>query len=112
MKLTTEQFEALKPYEEYFRTAVNAQWARHPGRSALELIHEIYQNATKTTTRLNLGCNHCILRLLSDTGRMYFADKDERSKLEVAVKDSLTTEPVKVEVKTEKPKRKYTRKQK
>lgn len=112
MKLTTEQFEALKPYEEYFRTAVNAQWARHPGRSALELIHEIYQSATKTTTRLNLGCNHCILRLLTDTGRMYFADKEERSKVEVAFKESLIPVPVKVAVKTDKPKRKYNRKQK
>lgn len=109
MRLTEEQFNALAPYQSNFETMVRSKWARHPGSAALDLIHEIYCQVTGSTQKLNKGCSHCIMRLLTDMGRIFLADLDEMKRTEVAVKESLTTESTKVEVKT---KRKYNRKTK
>lgn len=98
MRLTDEQFNALLPYEKHFETAVKAKWARHPGLSALDLIQDIYTKVTGDPTKLNKGCNRCVLNLLTDMGNIFLADREERRK-EVAVKESLTTEPIKTEVK-------------
>lgn len=77
MKLTTNQYEALAPYEAYFKTAVNSNWARHPGQTALEAIHSVYTQVTKEPRRLNGSCQSCILNLLKDMGTIYLADKEE-----------------------------------
>lgn len=114
MKLTQQQFDALTPYEENFRTMVRSKWARHPGSAALDLIHAIYVQVTGNTQRLNKGCQHCIMRLLTDMGRIYLADLEERNMVvkkslttakKVDVAETETTNPVKVEVKTETKKR-------
>lgn len=115
MKLTQQQFDALTPYEENFRTMVRSKWARHPGSAALDLIHAIYVQVTgNNTQRLNKGCQHCIMRLLTDMGRIYLADLEERNMVvkkslttakKVDVAKTETTNPVKVEVKTETKKR-------
>ena len=116
MRLTDEQFNALLPYEKHFETAVKAKWARHPGLSALDLIQDIYTKVTGDKTKLNKGCNRCVLNLLTDMGNIFLADREERRKMieetikeetgidvnvvrEVSVKESLTTEPIKTEVK-------------
>lgn len=115
MKLTDEQFKALAPYQSNFETMVRSKWARHPGAAALDLIHKIHCQVTGSTQKLNKGCQHCIMRLLSDMGRIYLADLEERNMAvkktltatkKVDVAETETTNPVKVEVKT---KRKYTR---
>lgn len=110
MKLNNEQFEALKPYEQHFLTAVRSRWSRNPGSAALDTINEIYCAVTGSKLRLNKGCNHCVLTLIADMGAIYLADKKEREQKSVAVKESLTTAPVKVEVKTKKRTTKKTRK--
>ena len=46
---------------------------------------------------------------MTEMGKIFLADRDEMKRIEVAVKESLTTEPTKVDVKT---KRKYNRKPK
>lgn len=106
MKLTQQQFDALTPYEENFRTMVRSKWTRNPGSAALDLIHAIYVQITGNTQRLNKGCQHCIMRLLTEMGTIYLADLEERKRIETerkaVVKESLTTDPVKVEVKTNK----------
>lgn len=79
MKLDEEQFKALEAYESHFNTAVNARWSRHPGERALQVIHGIYTQVTGDTRRLNSGCQSCILHLLQDCGRLYFAEKAERA---------------------------------
>lgn len=78
MKLTEQQFKTLADYEPYFDTAVRSSWARHPGQTALKEIHGIYTAATGDRRRLNGSCQSCILHLLQDCGRLYFADKAER----------------------------------
>lgn len=77
MTFTEEQLEILSAWEKNFYTAVKAQWARNPGRAALQTIHSIYSSATGDKTRLNDNCQHCTTRLLSDCGTIYFRDKEE-----------------------------------
>ena len=77
MTFTEQQLKDLSPWEDNFRTAVNAQWARNPGRSGLKVIYDIYTAATGDTRRFNDNCNHCILSLLQDCGRIYFQDINE-----------------------------------
>lgn len=107
MRLTEEQYMALLPYKQNFSTAVNSKWARNPGSSGLDLIHRIHMEVIGRGYKLNKGCSHCIMRLLTEMGEVFLADYEER--VREAIKESLTTEPVKVE---DKPKRKYTRKPK
>ena len=77
MTFTEEQLKALSPWEENFRTAVNAQWARNPGTQGLKVIWQIFTETTGDTRRFNDNCNHCILSLLQDCGRLYFHDTIE-----------------------------------
>ena len=109
MKLTKEQFDALAPYEKHFDSAVNHRWTRFPGGAALDLIHDILHQVTGLNLPLNKCCSHCILELMTEMGKIFLADRDEIKMAEVAVKESLTTDPVKVEVnrkKVRKPKTK------
>lgn len=77
MKLTEEQFNALLPYEKNFETMVRHRWARNPGSSALDLMNDIYEQVTGTKNKLNKGCQHCIMRLLTELGTIFLADLEE-----------------------------------
>ena len=77
MRFTEEQIKTLSQWEDNFRTAVNAQWARNPGKSGLRVIWEIFTQVTGDQRRFNDNCNHCILSLLTDCGRIYFKDITE-----------------------------------
>lgn len=79
MKLNDEQYKALEQYERHFSTAVNARWSRNPGTRALQVISSIYREATGDSRHTNFGCQTCILHLLQDCGRLYFAEKEARS---------------------------------
>ena len=61
-------------------TALNADWAKNPGRTALQTIHQVYTTATGSRVRFSDSCNHCILTLLRECGRVYFRDKEEIEK--------------------------------
>lgn len=106
MKLTDEQFQTLSQYETQLRTAVRSRWARFPGTSAMAKIHKIHNEVFKRKTVLNSSCSSCVLRLLTEIGTVYFADKTEREKvISVQVEDVELPVQEKVEVKTDKPKR-------
>ena len=68
----------LRPYEEYFRTAVRADYARNPGAAALGRMETIYMEISGSGTRVNKGCGRCILRLMKDLGALYFAYKERK----------------------------------
>ena len=107
MRFTEEQLNTLSAWEDNFRTAVNAQWARNPGKSGLRVIYDIYTSATGDQRRFNDNCNHCILSLLQDCGRIYFQDKQELALRNIPAKavevSQEAADPVKkVEVKTTK----------
>ena len=104
MTFSEEQLKTLSPWEEHFRTAVNAQWARNPGSRGLKVIWETYTQATGDTRRFNDNCSDCILHLLQDCGKVYFNDKDELERRKVEV-SPVEAKPVKkTPVKTKKTK--------
>ena len=77
MKLTKEQIETLSQWEYNFNCAVKADWTSNPGRAGLQVIYDIFTQATGDTRRLNDNCSHCILELVRDCGKLYFHDKEE-----------------------------------
>ena len=77
MNYTDEQRAILAQYEPYLRTAARSDWARNPGPRALEQINDILYSGKPHKPRVNYGCQQCILSILRDAGRAYFADLDE-----------------------------------
>ena len=76
--MTDEQFQALAQYEDRFTTSINAKWCRYPGLAALQTMVSVYNSVTGQTLRLNSGCSRCVLHVVQDTGRLYFAEKARR----------------------------------
>ena len=99
MTFTKEQLKTLSAWEENFRTAVKAQWARNPGRSGLKVIYDIYTSATGDTRRFNDNCSHCILSLLQDCGRIYFQDMIASSMDKIPTKEVKVSQEAKEVVK-------------
>ena len=104
MKLNKEQFDALAPYEKHFDSAVNHRWTRFPGGAALDLIHDTLKQVTGLNLPLNKCCSHCILELMTEMGKIFLADREERNKTLVS-KIETEVEVVKAEVKTKKPRK-------
>ena len=77
MNYTDEQRAILAQYEPYLRTAARSDWARNPGPRALEQINDILYAGKPYKPRVNYGCQQCILSILRDAGRAYFADLEE-----------------------------------
>ena len=106
MTFTTEQLNILSAWEENFRTAVKAKWARNPGRSGLRVIYDIYTAATGDRRRFSDNCSTCILSLLQDCGNLYFQDLTEKAvtntKMEVKVSQEAKQVVRKARVKTTK----------
>lgn len=80
MHFTKEQFKVLEQFEKHFKTAVSSNWSRNPGAAGLQVIHSIFTTATGEKIRLNVSCGQCILNLIRDCGKLYFKDKEERTK--------------------------------
>lgn len=106
MTFDKDQMVILSKFEDYFYTAVNAAWARNPGRYNLQVIHTIFCGATGDKRRLDANCQHCILNLLRDTGKLYFQDKETIAKAEENTKEvkaeDLPAKKVRAKVKTKK----------
>lgn len=79
MNYTNEQFNALAPYEDNFRTAVEGDWTRRVPLAGQQLIRSTYESATKTRIPFNAGCASCLINLLKRAGRLWFADQKERA---------------------------------
>ena len=78
MNYTDEQFAALAPFEDNFRTAIDGEWTRRIRTADQLRIKEIYEAATKSRIPFNQGCGTCLLNLLKRAGRLFFQDKDAR----------------------------------
>ena len=83
MNYTDEQFAALAPFEDNFRTAIDGEWTRRIRTPDQLRIKEIYEAATKSRIPFNQGCGTCLLNLLKRAGRLYFADKAEKTQPEI-----------------------------
>lgn len=99
MKLTKEQFDTLSQWEEHYDTAINAKYSRYPGAVALQTMRSTMALATGYAKNVNMACGTCVLHFLQDVGKVYFADKAERSRVAVKASDAKT---VRTEVKTTK----------
>ena len=88
---TSEQMEALAPYEERFREAATG-WCRRIVPSDVETILGVWNAATGQDRKVNLGCGRCILNLLSDIGTLYFAQTAALRAEKAAVADAKPAE--------------------
>lgn len=84
MNYTDAQFNALIPFEDNFRTAVEGEWTRRVPADAQTLIRKTYEDASGTRIPYNSGCQTCLINLLKRAGRLYFADKKEREASKIA----------------------------
>lgn len=76
--MTDEQFNALAPYEQNYKTAIESNFSRYPGRAAIETMFNIYKDLTGSRIRLHASCGTCVLHLVQDVGRLYFKEKERR----------------------------------
>lgn len=85
MTMTDEQFQALAQYEDRFRTAIDGGWCRYPGLAALQTMASVYTSVTGQGIRINSGCSRCVLHVVQDAGRVYFAEKARREALQATM---------------------------
>ena len=64
----------LKNYEQDMITALFHQYCRQIPTSTLMEIDRIYAEETGKTLKTNFSCSGCILRLMKETGKIYFKD--------------------------------------
>ena len=85
MTMTDEQFQALAQYEDRFTTAINAKWCRYPGLAALQTMASVLGDVTGRAVRINSGCSRCVLHVVQDAGRVYFAEKARREAVQATI---------------------------
>lgn len=78
MNFSDKTFEALAPFERYFKTATEADWCPNPGRAALDAMAEALTEKDGRRTAVNHACGSCILRVVKRTGYLWFEDKAQR----------------------------------
>ena len=108
MTMTDEQFAALAQYEDRFTTAINAKWCRYPGLAALQTMASVLGDVTGRAVRINSGCSRCVLHVVQDAGRVYFAEKARREAVQATMAKGTEDAPKK---KRTAPKRKETTKE-
>lgn len=84
MNFSDKTFEALAPFERYFKTATEADWCPNPGRAALDAMAEALTEKDGRRTAVNHACGSCILRVVKRTGYLWFEDKAQRAACEAA----------------------------
>lgn len=106
MTFTKEQMEILSSFEENFRTALQSNYSRGIGSSGYTTMHRILKEATGKNLPFRPSCYSCMFRLVSTTGKLYMADKqeivrqEEERKRQVKMQQEAEAKKVKVEVKT------------
>lgn len=79
MNFSDKTFEALAPFERYFKTATEADWCPNPGRAALDAMAEALTEKDGRRTAVNHACGSCILNVVKRTGYLWFEDKAARA---------------------------------
>lgn len=95
--MTDEQFNALAPFEDNYKTAIDLGYSRYPGQAAVNTMFNIYRDLTNTRTNINRSCSVCILHLVQKVGKLYFAEKTRREE------EALKAKPVEEEKTEPKP---------
>ena len=79
--MTDEQFNALAPFEQHYKTAIQVNYTRYPGRAAIDTMFNIYRELTNSRININRSCGTCVLHLVQNVGKLYFAEKKRREEL-------------------------------
>lgn len=79
MNFSDKTFEALAPFERYFKTACEADWCPNPGRAALEIMADALSEKDGRRIFINHACGSCILNVVKRAGYLYFEDKAARA---------------------------------
>ena len=93
--MTDEQFQALAQFEDRFTTAINDAWCRYPGLAALQTMASVYTSVTGQGVRINSGCSRCVLHVVQDAGRVYFAEKARREAAQATMAKGTDDAPAK-----------------
>lgn len=97
----------LAQFEDHFGKAIRSRWSPYPGKEALVMMNDTLTSVTGVHRALSVSCNTCVVTLLQDLGRIYFAQKEADAALEQEAKElDAMAEAV------EAPKQKRTRKNK
>lgn len=93
--MTDEQFNALAPFEDNYKTAIDLGYSRYPGQAAVNTMFNIYRDLTNTRTNINRSCSVCILHLVQKVGKLYLAEKARREEeaLKAKAVEEEKTEP-------------------
>jgi len=78
MEMTDEQFNTLAQYEQYYKTALECNYSRYPGRAAVDTMFNIHRAITGSRLNLNRSCSVCILNLIKSVGKLYNQEKARR----------------------------------
>lgn len=76
MKLTETDMKWLSQFETNMGTAVRSNWASPISDTNLAKMSEIFNRVYGTERRVKMSCASCVLELLTDMGRLYFAQKE------------------------------------
>lgn len=88
MIYTEEQWKLIKQASPHYETARH-EYIRNAPRWLTEQIINVYEAATgKTVMHKDLSCAVCVLNIYKQVGKTYFADLEERKKLELEYNDT------------------------
>lgn len=88
--MKTENFEKLSHYEEYFTTAVYADWCRNLPTKYQDELEAIWEEETDYPKLfVSKNCSSCLLHGIKTIGRWYF---DEKKIREFQAANSITKE--------------------
>lgn len=90
--MTDEQFNALAPYEENYKTAIEVNYSRYPGVAAIDTMFNVYRAVTGSRININKTCGTCVLHLVQDVGKLYFQEKARRLAEELKKMEEAKTE--------------------
>ena len=79
--MTDEQFAALAPFEKNYESALKANYTRYPGMTAIDTMFRTYRELTNSRININRSCSVCVLNLVKNVGKLYFAEKERREQL-------------------------------
>lgn len=107
MRLTTEDYNSINEYEQYFAHAINDGYFRIINRGLLKNYAEIYKRVFNKDSKILNGCNLCVLNNIKELAAVYFQDKKEmetKAKANTAEKQAVAEAPAKQTPKTAKKK--------
>ena len=75
-RLTPEELASLAPFEKNMETAIASDWTRGIGSRGVMLMAAIRDDVSGRHQRVNGSCPSCVLSLVREVGRWYFADRE------------------------------------